>query len=206
MAKSPKIDKSTKTSARPPWTVVAGVFALLGLSSWGVSLLVDKPASQATATAIGGPFRLHTGGGATVTEADLRGAPFLVFFGYAHCPDVCPLTLARIAQVLKALGPEAKIKVLFVSVDPERDTPDLMAEYAQNFDPRIIGLSGDRAEVDKMLAAYRVYARKVPTPSGDYSMDHSAVIYLMDREGRFARSFNLDRPPEAAAADLRAAL
>ncbi len=131
------------------------------------------------------PFRLHTGGGKTVTEADLRGAPFLVFFGYTHCPDVCPLTLTKIAQVLKELGPEARIKVLFVTVDPERDTPDRMADYASDFDPRVIGLSGDRAEVDAMLSAYRVYARKVPTPSGDYTMDHSAVIYLMDREGKF---------------------
>jgi protein SCO1/2 len=114
--------------------------------------------------------------------------------------------LARLGEVLKALGPDAKIKVLFVTVDPDRDTPELMADYASNFDPRIIGLSGDRAAVDRMLAAYRVYARKAPTPSGDYSMDHSAVTYLMDRNGAFLRTFNADRPPAEAAKDLRAAL
>lgn len=184
--------------------MLAGAFVVLGLSAVAVTLLAQQPAS--TAVAIGGPFRLHTGGGKTVTEADLRGAPFLVFFGYTHCPDVCPLTLTKIAQVFKELGPEARIKALFVTVDPERDTPERMADYAGDFDPRVIGLSGDRAEVDATLAAYRVYARKVPTPSGDYSMDHSAVIYLMDRDGKFVRSVNLDRPPDQVAKDLRAAM
>ncbi|MCW2285973.1 protein SCO1/2 [Rhodoblastus acidophilus] len=193
---------SKKSRALP--LMLAGAFVVLGISAVGLTLLAQQPAS--TAVAIGGPFRLHTGGGKTVTEADLRGAPFLVFFGYTHCPDVCPLTLTKIAQVFKELGPEARIKALFVTVDPERDTPERMADYAGDFDPRVIGLSGDRAEVDAMLAAYRVYARKVPTPSGDYSMDHSAVIYLMDRDGKFVRSVNLDRPPDQVAKDLRAAL
>ncbi|MCW2274097.1 redoxin domain-containing protein [Rhodoblastus acidophilus] len=184
--------------------LLIGAFVLLGLSAIGVTMFARQSASNAAA--IGGPFRLHTGGGKTVTEADLRGTPFLVFFGYTHCPDVCPLTLTKIAQVLKELGPAARIKILFVTVDPERDTPDRMADYASDFDPRVIGLSGDRGEVDAMLSAYRVYARKVPTPSGDYSMDHSAVIYLMDREGKFLRSVNLDRPPDQVAKDLRAAL
>jgi protein SCO1/2 len=196
--------KSTSKNHLP--LLLAGAFVLMGLSAVGVGMLADRPASNAAANAIGGPFRLHTGGGKTVTEADLRGTPFLVFFGYAHCPDVCPLTLTKITQVLKALGPDARVKVLFVTVDPERDTPEMMAEYAQNFDPRVIGLSGDRAEVDAMLAAYRIYARKVPTPSGDYTMDHSAVIYLMDREGKFLHSVNLEKQPEQAAKDLRAAL
>lgn len=195
---------SEPTSKKTLPLLLIGAFVVLGFSAVGVTLLAQQPASNTTA--IGGPFRLHTGGGKTVTEADLRGAPFLVFFGYTHCPDVCPLTLTKIAQVLKELGPEARIKILFVTVDPERDTPDRMADYASDFDPRVIGLSGDRGEVDAMLSAYRVYARKVPTPSGDYSMDHSAVIYLMDREGKFLRSVNLDRPPDQAAKDLRATL
>ena len=198
-------EPTTKNARFLPLLLV-GAFVLLGLSAAAVNILAQQPASNAAATAIGGPFRLHTGGGKTVTEADLRGTPFLVFFGYTHCPDVCPLTLTKITQVLRELGPDARVKVLFVSVDPERDAPEQMADYAANFDPRVIGLSGDRAEVDAMLAAYRVYARKVPTPSGDYTMDHSAVVYLMDRDGKFVRSVNLDRPPEQAAKDLRAAL
>ncbi len=186
--------------------MLAGAFILLGLSALGIGYLAKEQPGAPAPVAIGGPFALQTGGGKTVTEADLRGAPFLVFFGYTHCPDVCPTTLTKIAQVLAALGPEAKIKVLFVTVDPERDTPELMADYAANFDPRIVGLSGDRAAVDRMLTAYRVYARKVPGEHGDYTMDHSAVIYLMDRDGRFFRTFNADRPPDEAAKDLRAAL
>lgn len=186
--------------------LLAGAFVLLFVSAVGVTMLAQQPASNSAATAIGGPFRLHNGAGKTVTEADLRGTPFLVFFGYTHCPDVCPLTLAKITQVLKELGPDARVKVLFVTVDPERDTPDRMAEYAANFDARVIGLSGDRAEVDAMLAAYQIYARKVPTPSGDYTMDHSAVVYLMDREGHFVRGVNLDRPTDQVAKDLRATL
>ena len=130
----------------------------------------------------------------TVTDADLRGAPFLVFFGYTHCPDVCPTTLFQLSEVLRALGADAKIKALFVTVDPERDTPELMKDYASSFDPRIIGLSGDRAAIDKVMAEYRVYARKAPGEGKEYTMDHSAVIYLMDRDGKFLRAFNLERP------------
>jgi len=196
-------------STRALGFMLAGAVLLLGLSAMGIGFLAGNTSGNAdapTQITIGGPFQLQTGGGKTVTQDDLRGAPFLVFFGYTHCPDVCPATLAQIASVLKALGPEAKIKALFVTVDPDRDTPDLMADYASNFDPRIIGLSGDRAAVDRMLAAYRVYARKAPTPSGDYTMDHSAVTYLMDRNGAFLRSFNVDRPPEQAAKDLKAVM
>ena len=162
----------------------------------------EKPSAPAP-VAIGGPFVLETGDGQKVSDADLRGAPFLVFFGYTHCPDVCPTTLAQISEVLRALGPDAKIKVAFVTVDPERDTPQLMRDYASSFDPRIIGLSGDRAAVEKVLAEYRVYARKAPGKDGDYTMDHSALIYLMDRDGKFLRPFNIERPPEQAAAELR---
>jgi protein SCO1/2 len=201
-----------KSSQAPPLALallLAGAVLLLGLSAVVIGFLANGNSGSADApapVAIGGPFQLRTGGGKTVTEADVRGAPFLVFFGYTHCPDVCPTTLAWLAEVLKALGPEAKVKVLFVTVDPDRDTPDLMADYASNFDPRIIGLSGDRVAVDRMIAAYRVYARKAPTPSGDYTMDHSAVTYLMDRNGAFVRSFNVDRPPTEAAKDLKAVM
>lgn len=183
--------------------MVAVAAAIIALVAVGV-YLAASPGRRPTAL-IGGPFALQTAGGKTVTDADFKGHPFLVYFGYTHCPDVCPTTLADIADALRKI-PDAPIRVLFVTVDPERDTPELMADYAANFDPRIVGLSGDRAAVDRMLTAYRVYARKVPGEHGDYTMDHSAVIYLMDRDGRFFRTFNADRPPDEAAKDLRAAL
>jgi protein SCO1 len=182
--------------------LLAGVAAALAISAIGLGMLArQKPG--VSVSAIGGPFALQTGGGKTITDRDMLGEPFLVFFGYTHCPDVCPTTLAQISQVLKALGPETKLKVLFITVDPERDTPKLMAEYAGSFGPNVIGLSGDRAAVDKVLKEYRVYARKIPEKDGGYSMDHSAVIYLMGRDGKFLHAFNVQRPPDQAAAELR---
>lgn len=185
------------------WIFIFGAM-LLTAAAIGLAALVSEKSGggMQSSSAIGGPFRLASGE-QTVTDADLRGAPFLVFFGYTHCPDVCPTTLFQMSEVFRALGPDAKIKGLFITVDPERDTPDRVKEYAGSFDPRIIGLSGDRAAIDKMLAEYRVYARKAPGANGEYTMDHSAVIYLMDRDGKFLRAFNLERPPEQAAAELR---
>ena len=194
-------------SGRLPRLLVVFTAFLAGLGvCLGAILYFTAPGSgpiSIPTAAIGGPFRLEAGGGRVVTDADLRGAPFLVFFGYTHCPDVCPTTLFQLSEVLRALGPEAKFKVLFITVDPERDRPELMQHYSESFDPRIIGLSGDRASIDNVIAAYRVYARKAPGANGEYTMDHSAVIYLMDRDGKFLRAFNLERPPEQAASELK---
>ncbi len=195
------------TESKPPralmWMLAAAA-GVLAIAAIGIGAVSQLPGSGAQGVAsIGGPFRLQAGGGKSVSDADLRGAPFLVFFGYTHCPDVCPTTLFQLSQVLKALGPQAKIKVLFITVDPDRDTPELMKQYADNFDSRIIGLSGDPATVEKVLSEYRVYARKSPSANGEYTMDHSAVIYLMGGDGKFLRAFNLERPPEQAAADLK---
>jgi protein SCO1 len=196
--------RDPKTPRVLVWMLIALAAVLTAVALGLGALTGDRTPPGASAPGgIGGPFRLETGDGRFVTDADLRGAPFLVFFGYAHCPDVCPTTLFKLSEVLRLLGPEAKIKALFVTVDPERDTPALMQEFAGNFDPRILGLSGDRASIDAMLRAYRVYAKKVPGAKGDYTMDHSAVIYLMDSQGRFLRAFNLERPPEQAAAELK---
>lgn len=187
------------------------VVFLLGAAALAAAAFITfapggRQAGQSLASSVGGPFALTTTEGKTLTDKDLRGAPFLVFFGYTHCPDVCPTTLFQISEILRALGPDAKIKALFVTVDPERDTPQLMQDYVGSFDPRIIGLSGDRAAIDKVMAEYRVYARKAPGKLDEYSMDHSALVYLMDRNGRFLRSFNIERPPEQAAAELRSVL
>ena len=176
--------------------VIAVCLVLAALGLW----IAMTPSRTGTAL-IGGPFALQTGDGKTITDADLKGKPFLVYFGYTHCPDVCPTTLAQISDVLKRL-PEKPIRVLFVTVDPERDTSALMADYVGSFDPRIIGLSGSPQDVAAMEKAYRVYARKAPTKDGDYSMDHSLIVYLMDAKGGFVEAFNLDRPPEESAKEL----
>ena len=160
--------------------------------------------TQASASAIGGPFALTGHHGRTVTEKDLKGHPTLVFFGFTHCPDVCPTTLFEVSEVLRRLGPDAGgARALFVTVDPERDKPDTLSDYLSSFDPHITGLTGSAEEVARVLKTYRVYSKKVPTEGGDYTMDHTALVYLMDKEGRFVAPFNVKRSAEAAAADLR---
>jgi len=176
--------------------VIAACLVLAGLGLW----IVMTPSRSGTSL-VGGPFALQTGDGRTITLADMKDKPFLVYFGYTHCPDVCPTTLAQISDVLKRL-PDKPIRALFVTVDPERDTPALMADYVGSFDPRILGLSGSPEQIAAVEKAYRVYARKAPTKDGDYSMDHSSIVYLMDSKGGFVEAFNLDRPPEESAKEL----
>jgi protein SCO1/2 len=160
--------------------------------------------SPAAIGAVGGPFRLEDQNGAAITDQTMKGRPYLLFFGYTHCPDVCPTTLFEISEVLKALGKDAdRTGALFITVDPERDTPAMLKDYLSNFDPHLRGLTGDPAAVAAALKAYRVYAKKVPLGDGDYTMDHTAVVYLMDKDGRFVAPFNLKQTPEAAAAQLR---
>jgi len=154
--------------------------------------------------AIGGPFQLTDQAGQAVTEQSLKGKPTLIFFGFTHCPDVCPTSLFEISEVLKAMGTDAdKVNAWFVSVDPERDTAAAMKDYLSSFDPHLKGLTGEPAAVAKVISSYRVYARKVPLKDGDYTMDHTALIYLMDRDGHFVAPFNLKRTPEEAAKDLK---
>lgn len=154
--------------------------------------------------AIGGPFQLTDQTGATVTEKSLLGRPSLIFFGYTHCPDVCPTTLFEMSEVLRAMGKDADgINAYFISVDPERDTAAAMKDYLSSFDPHLRGLTGDPKAVAKVISEYRVYAKKVPLKDGDYTMDHTALVYLMDRDGKFVAPFNLKQTPQQAAADLK---
>ena len=154
--------------------------------------------------AIGGPFQLTDQSGQTVTEKNLVGRPTLIMFGFTHCPDVCPTELFEISEILRAMGKDAdRVNAYFVSVDPERDTQAAMKDYLSSFDPHLKGLTGDPTAVAKAISDYRVYAKKVPLKDGDYTMDHTALIYLMDRDGKFVSPFRLDRKPEEAAADLK---
>jgi len=186
--------------------LVFGAF-LAGLAlCFSVILLLVGPrdGTSAVASAIGGPFTLTNQDGRPVSDRDLLGKPYLVFFGFTHCPDVCPTTLFDISEVLRSLGPDAdKAAALFVTVDPERDTPAVMKDYLSSFDPHVTGLTGDPARLANVFKEFRVYSKKVPLDGGDYTMDHSALVYLMDKSGRFVAPFSLKRTPEAAAADLR---
>jgi protein SCO1 len=160
--------------------------------------------SQQTAPVIGGPFALTDHKGQRVTEAALAGKPYAMFFGYTHCPDVCPTTLQDMTGWLAALGPDAgKLLMVFVTVDPARDTPAALGAYLKAFDPRIFGLTGTEAEIGDMLKSYRVYARKGEVKDGDYPMDHSAAIYLMDRTGELKTVIGYSEKPDVALAKLR---
>ncbi len=150
---------------------------------------------------IGGPFALQSTDGGVVTDADMKGKPYLVFFGYTHCPDICPTTLAALTDVLKKLG-DKPIRLLFITIDPERDTPAVLKDYLASFDPRITGLTGAPAAVDAAEKSFRVYAKKVPLANGDYTMDHSAIVYLMDADGSFIAAIDATRKADDVAKEL----
>jgi len=187
-----------------PLVVVAAFAASLAVGLLVVLWLAGGLRGVAAPAAIGGPFQLTDQAGQAVSDKNLKGRPTLIFFGFTHCPDVCPTSLFEISEVLRAMGKDAdRVNAWFVSVDPERDTPAAMKDYLSSFDPHLKGLTGDPDAVAKVISAYRVYAKKVPLKDGDYTMDHTALIYLMDRDGNFVSPFNLKRKPEEAAADLK---
>jgi protein SCO1 len=168
-------------------------------------LLNPRQTEQGTGVAsIGGPFRLAAHDGRLVSDADLRGRPFALFFGFTHCPDVCPTSMLEITNDMNALGAATKdFRVYFVTVDPARDTAALLKEYLGSFDPRITGLiPKDEAELAAMARAYRAIYRKVDTPSG-YTMDHTASIYLMDAKGQFWGTLDSKETPQTRQAKLK---
>lgn len=187
-----------------PLIIIAAFAMSLAIGLLAMLWMFDGLKGVTATAAIGGPFRLTDQAGTQVTEKTLQGKPTIIFFGFTHCPDVCPTALFEMSEVLRAMGKDAdRVNSYFVSVDPERDTPAAMKDYLQSFDPHLKGLTGDAEAVKQMTTAYRVYAKKVPLKDGDYTMDHTALIYLMDKNGRFIAPFNLKRPPEEAAADLK---
>lgn len=154
--------------------------------------------------AIGGPFTLTDHKGQRVTEAVLAGKPFAMYFGFTHCPGVCPTALQGMSSLLAKLGPDAdKLRMVFVTTDPARDTPAVMGDYLKAFDPRILGLTGSEAEVKQMLLTYRVYAQKGEVKNGEYQMDHSSAIYLMDRTGELKTVIGQGESAQASLAKLQ---
>jgi len=164
-----------------------------------------EPRVVVTGTAdVGGPFTLTAHTGERISDEAFRGKYMLVAFGFTHCPDVCPAQLQVMSAALDDMGPEAeRIQPVFITIDPERDTAAAMKDYLSSFDPHLKGLTGNPEAVAKVLSSYRVYARKVPLRDGDYTMDHTALVYLMDRDGKFVSPFNLKRTPQEAATDLK---
>ncbi len=153
---------------------------------------------------VGGPFQLIDHTGKPVSDADFRGRYMLIYFGYSFCPDVCPTTLAVMAQALEKLGPEAgRVTPVFITIDPERDTPKVLADYMKAFGPNFVGLTGSAAAIKDAEKKYRVYAVKKPLGKGAYGMDHSSVLYLMGPNGKLISFYDEAISPDALAKELR---
>lgn len=186
------------------WAVVALVVGI-GLVAM---LAPDRrpPASDQAAYAdlIGGPFSLTAPDGSRVTDQTLKGTPFAIFFGFTRCPDVCPTTLSRLAQLRKQLGPDSdRFRIVFVSVDPGYDSPEDIGRYVALFGTPILGLTGTDKEVGAAVKAYRAFYQKVPTTSGDYTIDHTASVYLMDASGKLQSIIAYDETNPSALAKLK---
>jgi protein SCO1/2 len=152
----------------------------------------------------GAPFALTDQTGQPITEAAFRDHPSAVFFGFTHCPEVCPTTLFEMAGWLNTLGDEGKdIKAYFVSIDPERDTPEIMNTYISNFSDRIVGITGEPDKVQAMAKSFGIYAKKVPTEGGDYTMDHTASVLLLNANGDFAGTIAYGESATNAIAKLK---
>lgn len=184
----------------------AAVFVLAGVMTW-LTLEVTRTQEQMTEGPFGVPFQLVAQDGSAITEQAFRGKPSAIFFGFTHCPEVCPTTLYELSGWMKQVDPDGgRMKGFFVTVDPERDTPELLGQYISNVTDRITGIAGDPAKVAEMIRGYRVYARKVPIdekePDGDYTMDHTASVFLLDAEGRFAGTISYGENPDVAVKKL----
>ncbi len=179
-------------------------WASIGLLSAVLLYLLFSAQPGGGGVAIGGPFRLAATDGSVVESEKIRGKPYALFFGFAHCPDVCPTSMLEITNDLNALGAMAgDFKVYFVTVDPERDTLALLKEYTASFDPRIIGLVPENtAALDEITKSFRAIYRRVPTPNS-YTMDHTASIYLMDAGGQFFGTLDSKEPPAIRQAKLK---
>ena len=163
-----------------------------------------QPANSALATEIGGPFTMSDQRGHIVTSEMLMGKPFAIFFGFTRCPEVCPTTLSRMSRLRKTLGPAGdRFNIVFVSVDPEQDKPADLGRYLSLFETPIIGLTGTPEQLAAIVKAYHVYYRKVPIAGGDYTVDHTAAVYLMGPDGRFQTLIDYQGANEMALAKLR---
>jgi protein SCO1/2 len=179
------------------WTAVVLLAALATFLYFGPS----RPSQTALG---GGDYVLEDGTGARVTPATLTGKPSMLFFGYTHCPDVCPTTLADMAGWYEQLGPDAnKLNAFFVTVDPERDTPEVINDYVHAVSDRVTGITGTRPEIDKIIDAWKVYSEKVPGEDGDYIMNHTASVFLINSQGGFEGTIAYGESQDTAVGKLK---
>jgi protein SCO1/2 len=182
--------------------ILVGILVIMAAGvGW---LTFDWYRTQHSGEPFGAPFTLVDQRGDQITETAFRGAPSAVFFGFTHCPEVCPTTLFELDGWLKQLGDEGKdIRAYFVSVDPERDTPELLDAYVSNVSDRIVGITGEPDKVHEMAKSFGIYWKKVELEGGDYTMDHTASVLLLDRGGDFAGTIAYGENPDNALAKLK---
>ncbi|MDQ0320915.1 protein SCO1/2 [Pararhizobium capsulatum DSM 1112] len=185
------------------WAAVAVVAAILGWFTYEMT----APKTDMASGPFGVPFTLVSQSGQPITEKAFTGKPTAVFFGFTHCPEVCPTTLFELNGWLEKVDPTGtKLQAYFVSVDPERDTPEILGQYVSNVSKRITGISGPADAVMEMVKGFRVYARKIPLdeskPDGDYTMDHTASVFLLDANGRFTGTIAYGENPDIAVKKL----
>lgn len=182
--------------------ILAGIFVLMAtVTGW---LAFDWYSSRYSGEPFGAPFALIDGSGQPITEKAFQGHPSIVFFGFTHCPEVCPTTLVEMDSLLKKMGDEGKnIRAYFVTVDPERDTPEIMGRYVGNVSDRITAISGDPKKVEQMVRDFKIYFKKVPTDGGDYTMDHNASVVMLNSIGDFFGTISYEENSETALAKLK---
>ena len=189
---------------------LAGAVALIALGLiWYVTAErpAPPPASQNGLAAIGGPFVLTDQDGHARSDSDFHGRFVLLYFGYSYCPDVCPTTLQNMSDAIARLGPKAaRVVPLFITIDPERDTPAVLKKYMSAFGPRFVGLTGSLADIAKVAQTYRVYIAKRPMPGGGYSMDHSGEIYLLGPDGKLVTFYDANAGAAPIVSDLKTRL
>jgi protein SCO1 len=187
------------------WLAVAiALFALGAIAVSGYSLRGDSSTAFQPGAPLGGEFSLIDQRGEPITEAIFRERPSVTLFGFTHCPDVCPTGLMQMAKWAEELGPDAeKLSFVFVTIDPERDKPQVLADYIAAFSPRIVGITGEPDAVNAMTKDYKIYSRKVPLEGGDYSMDHTASMILQDANGNFAGTIATGESHETGLAKLK---
>ena len=180
----------------------AAVVVMAGVLGW-LTYQVTQSKEQIAEAPFGVPFELVDQNGQPITEQALRGKPTALFFGFTHCPEVCPTTLFELDGWIKTVDPDAKgLQAYFVTVDPERDTPEILGQYISNVTDRVTGIAGDPAKVAEVVKGFRVYAKKIPLdeaqPDGDYTMDHTASVFLLDADGRFKGTIAYGENPDTA--------
>ena len=188
------------------------LWVLVGIAALGLAWLALRPppaptvqaANELPLASIGGPFTLVGADGKPFSSAKLAGKPFAIFFGFTHCPDVCPTTLARLTKLRRQLGQsDDAFNIVFVTVDPERDGPADVGAYSKLFDTPVIGLTGTPAQIEQVKKLFAVFSAKAPQPGGDYSVDHTASVFLMDRTGKFVATLAPEESDAVALAKLK---